>query len=221
MKRSRNQTWLELWELFWSFCKISPVTFGGGYAMLPVIEHEVMTLRGWVKEEEMAEVISISGAAPGGIGVNAAAFIGYKVLGWRGLVAAVTGMMLPTFLIVLSLGIFFANMRDQPKVMAGLQGIQMAVIALIAYAGVKMARSAIYDKTTTLVFIIALLGLIFIGIHPILLIPLGAFAGIVLVKCKESLGLVVYLKKHQANPKEQKFSTMQPKFPDYYFGDGI
>ncbi|MEX2461417.1 MAG: chromate transporter [Paenibacillaceae bacterium] len=219
MKLSFNQNGITLWELFWSFLRISPVTFGGGYAMLPAIEHEAVANRGWVTEAEMAEAISISGAAPGGIGINAAAFIGYKIMGWRGLVAAVFGMMLPTFLIVLCLGIFFASMRDNPKVIAALQGIQIAVIALIAYAGVKIARVAIFDKTTCTVFIIAFVGLLTLGIHPILLIPLGIAAGIFLVKFKESLGLTVAFEREQHAASQPK--KIYPKYPDYFFGEGI
>jgi chromate transporter len=218
MKLSFNQSGITLWELFWSFLKISPVTFGGGYAMLPAIEHEAVINRRWVTEEEMAKAISISGAAPGGIGINAAAFIGYKIMGWRGLVAAVFGMLLPTFLIVLGLGIFFAIMHDNPKVVAALQGIQIAVIALIVYAGVKMTRAAIFDKTTCTLFIIAFVGLLTLGIHPILLIPLGISAGIFLVKLKESLGLTIAFEKEQHAASQPK--TIYP-FPDYFFGEGI
>jgi chromate transporter len=219
MKLSLNQNGMKLWELFWSFLKISPVTFGGGYAMLPAIEHEVVTNRGWVTEVEMAEAISISGAAPGGIGVNVAAYIGYKIMGLRGLAAAVFGMMLPTFLIVLAMGICFASMRYNPKVAAALQGIQIAVIALIAYSGVKMAKTAIFDKTTCAVFIIGLAGLLTLGLHPILLIPLGIIAGVFLVKLKESLGLTVTLERKQYEDSQPK--TTYPKSLDYFFGEGI
>jgi chromate transporter len=219
MKLAISQNGITLWELFWSFLKISPVTFGGGYAMLPAIELEAVINRRWVTEEEMAEAISISGAAPGGIGINAAAFIGYKIMGWRGLVAAVFGMMLPTFLIVLGLGIFFASMRDNPKVVAALQGIQIAVIALIAYAGVKMARAAIFDKTTCIVLITAFVGLLTLGIHPILLIPLGIIAGIFLVRLKESLKFTVVFEREQHVSSQSK--TIYSKFPDNFFGEGI
>src|SRR5690554_4538834 len=117
MQRQSNQTKLTvLWQLFWSFFKISPVSFGGGCAMLPMIEREIMTRRRWVNAEEMADAISISGSIPGGIGANAAAYIGYKVMGWRGLVAAVMGIMIPTFVIVLGLGILYNTMRENSKV---------------------------------------------------------------------------------------------------------
>jgi chromate transporter len=216
MHQLPSETGLKLlWQLFWSFFKISPVSFGGGYAMLPVIEREVMTYRGWVTSDEMSEVVSISGAAPGGIGVNAAAFIGYKVMGWRGLLAAVAGIMLPTFIIVLGLGIFFSNMRDNPKVMGALQGIQMAVIALIAYAGVCMARSAIIDRMTAVLLFAGLTLLLFPGIHPILLIPLGIVMGIVIVKFKERFGLAVRYKKRNKN------SEVEHNYPNFYFGEGI
>lgn len=91
----------------------------------------------------------------------------------------------------------------------------MAVIALIAYAGVSMARSAIIDKTTAIILTAGLTLLLFPGIHPILLIPTGIFLGIVIVKLKVRLGLVVHLKKQTINKEKE------PNYPIFYFGDGI
>jgi chromate transporter len=204
-----------LWQLFWSFLKISPISFGGGYAMLPAIEREVLNNRGWVTTDEMSEVISIAGAAPGGIGVNAAAFIGYKVKGWRGLIASVTGIMLPTFIIVLGLGIFFIMVRDHSKVMGALRGIQMAVIALIAYAGISMARSVIIDKMTAVILLVGLLLLLITGIHPILLIPLGIVMGITIVRLKGRFGLEVRFKRRNQS------SEVELGYPNFYYGEGI
>jgi chromate transporter len=215
LKSKKNK----LGELFVSFFKISPVTFGGGYAMLPAIEQEAVTKRRWLTEAEMAEAISIAGSAPGGIGVNAAAFIGYKVMGWRGLIAAVLGMTLPTFLIVLALGIFFVNAKDNPKVVAALQGIQIAVIALIVYAGVKLMRAAILDRATCCIFLMGLGCLITLGIHPIFLIPLGIFMGVLVVKIKVSLRLVTTLER-EPRPFSQPINN-KTSFPEYYFGEGI
>jgi chromate transporter len=204
-----------LWQLFWSFLKISPISFGGGYAMLPAIEREVLNNRGWVTTDEMSEVISIAGAAPGGIGVNTAAFIGYKVKGWRGLIAALTGIMLPTFIIVLGLGIFFSMVKDHSKVMGALRGIQMAVIALIAYAGINMARSVIIDKMTAVILLMGLSLLLITGIHPILLIPLGIVMGIAIVKLKGRFGLEVRFKRRNQS------SEAELGYPNFYYGEGI
>ncbi|MCP8970381.1 chromate transporter [Ectobacillus ponti] len=205
----------QLLELFWSFCKIGPVTFGGGYAMLPAIEREIVEKKGWLTEEEMAEVISISGAAPGGIGVNAAACIGHKLLGWKGIAAAVTGIMLPTFLFVLLLAVGFSHFQHHPKVMAALKGIQVGVIALIAYAGIRMIRTTILDKTTVTTFFVTLGLLLFLGMPPLLVIVLGGCAGVVLVKVKEAKGYPVFREK-EANAEQ---SEQVPQ--DYYFGEGI
>jgi chromate transporter len=208
MIAQKKRIWIKQWDLFWSFLLISPITFGGGYAMLPSIERIVVDRKGWLTETEMEEAIAISGAAPGGIGVNAAAYIGYKVMGWRGMLSALAGIMLPTFIIVLGLAIFFMNMRDHLKVQAALQGIQIGVIALVAYAGVKMARTAFIDKTTILLFIISLCGLLYSGFHPVFILLFGALAGVLWMRVKEKMGYPTFFEKPQ---------TMN----DYYFGDGI
>jgi chromate transporter len=208
MIAQKKRTWIKQWDLFWSFLLISPITFGGGYAMLPSIERIVVDRKGWLTETEMEEAIAISGAAPGGIGVNAATYIGYKVMGWRGMLSALAGIMLPTFIIVLGLAIFFMNMRDHLKVQAALQGIQIGVIALVAYAGVKMVGTAFIDKTTILLFIISLCGLLYSGLHPVFILLFGALAGVLWMRVKEKMGYPAFFEKPQ---------TMN----DYYFGDGI
>jgi chromate transporter len=208
MNAQKKRTWIKQWDLFWSFLLISPITFGGGYAMLPSLECIVVDRKGWLTSAEMGEAIAISGTAPGGIGVNAAAYIGFKVMGWRGMLSTLAGIMLPTFIIVLGLAIFFMNMRDHLKVQAALQGIQIGVIALVAYAGVRMVRTAFIDKASVLLFIISLFGLLFSGYHPIFILLFGALAGVVWMRIKVKMGYPGLLEKPQ---------TMN----DYYFGDGI
>jgi chromate transporter len=207
MNAQRKRTWIEHWDLFWSFLIISPITFGGGYAMLPSLER-IVDRKKWLTEAEMEEAIAISGAAPGGIGVNAAAYIGYKVMGWRGMLTALAGILLPTFMIVLGLAIFFTNMRDHLKIQAALQGIQIGVIALVAYAGVKMFHAAFIDKTSIFLFIFSLIGLLYSGFHPVFIILVGALTGVVWMRIKEKMGYPTFIEKPQ---------TMD----DYYFGDGI
>jgi chromate transporter len=208
MNAQKKRTRIKQWDLFWSFLIISPITFGGGYAMLPSLERIVVDRKGWLTAAEMGEAIAISGAAPGGIGVNAAAYIGYKVMGWRGMLFALAGIMLPTFIFVLSLIIFFTNMRDNLKVQAALQGIQIGIIALVAYAGVKMVRNAFIDKASVLLFIISLFGLLYSGYHPIFILLFGALAGVIWMRIKVKIGYPALFEKPQ---------TMN----DYYFGDGI
>jgi chromate transporter len=208
MNIKNKRTWMNVWELFWSFLLISPITFGGGYAMLPSIERIVVDRKKWLTEAEMGEAIAISGAAPGGIGVNAAVYIGYKIMGLRGMIAALAGIMLPTFIIVLGLTIFLTNMRDHQKVQAALQGIQIGVIALVAYAGVKMVRTAIIDKATLLLFIISFIGLLYSSFHPVFIMLFAALAGVVWGRVKERSEQQAFFEKPQA-------------MNDYYYGDGI
>lgn len=221
MKRGERLHWKQLGELFWSFCKVSPMAFGGGYAMLPIIEREVVQRREWMTAEEMAEAVSVAATAPGGIGVNAAAYVGYRVQGWPGIAAAVIGMMLPTFLIVLSLGIGFIAFRHHPKVVFALMGIHAAVVALVAYAGIKMSRSAIFDAATTGLMLLAL-AMLFLGAHPALVVVFGIAAGIAIVKIKRHLGMPVKLGKHEQErvdkPKARNSGT---RVPDYFIGEGI
>lgn len=130
-----------LFQLFWVFVRIGPVTFGGGYAMIPMIEREISAKRKWLGEEEMDEILSLAGAAPGGVGVNAAAFIGYRLAGVTGAIAAIAGITIPTFIIVCLLSAVYSQLTDQPKVIAAMKGINGAVIALILVAAYRMVRT--------------------------------------------------------------------------------
>lgn len=206
--------WKRLAALFWSFFRISPVTFGGGYAMIPLIEREVVERRKWMTEDEICDVLSVAGTAPGGIGVNAAAFIGYRLAGVAGATAAVTGIGLPTFIIVFALSLLFGFFSHLPMVEAAFKGIHAAVIGLIIVAAYRMAKTAIMDKTTLILTLLSTLFLLDFHIHPILLILFGLVAGIVLAKFKEKIGL---------NGTEETDSPPQTKYSyaDYYIGDGI
>lgn len=219
--RGERLNWRQLGELFWSFCKISPMTFGGGYAMLPVIEKEVVERRGWVTCEEMEEAISVAATAPGGIGVNAAAYVGYRMQGWPGIIAAVIGMTLPTFLIVLALGIGFLAFRDHPKVISAFTGIHAAIAALVAYAAWKMSRSAIFDGATLGLLLLSL-ALLFLGVHPAIVVCFGIGAGIIIIRIKNRFGLPIRYDKHDAaQVRVEQSHRGGTHVPDYFFGEGI
>ncbi|WP_068775237.1 chromate transporter [Paenibacillus sp. FJAT-26967] len=215
---------LRLWaSLFGSFARIAPLSFGGGFAMLPVLQREIVHQRNWLSEEEFTEVISVSGVAPGGVGVNASAFIGYKLGGVGGAAAAVCGMILPTFVLVMILTIGFSSFRHYPKVNAALEGIQMAVLALIAFAGIRLIRSSVFDGATLSVFAAAAAALLFTGIHPLLVILLAIAAGLVLVAAKIRLHIAVrYEPKPRTLPGNSTASSPN-RYPEFegYFGEGI
>ena len=134
------------WQLFYTYLKIGTFTLGGGYAMLPLIQHEVVDRKGWIDEEEFLNMIALAQAAPGLIAVNSAIFIGWRVGGWRGVCGAVLGAVLPSFLIILGIAVVFQDWKEIPAVEAAFKGIRPAVVALIAAPLVKLAKSAIKAK---------------------------------------------------------------------------
>ncbi|WP_409345223.1 chromate transporter [Paenibacillus sp. MBLB4367] len=222
-KHSGTTDWRLLADIFWSFFKIAPVTFGGGYAMIPVIEREVVEKRRWISEEEMVDALSIAGSAPGGVGVNAATFIGFRTAGVKGAIAAVIGITLPTFLIVLGLSLVFIWLEGNEKMTAAFEGIKSAVVAMIVYAAYRIGRSAVFDKATLATVIGAVVILLFAKLNPVIVMALGALLGIGLIKLKEKLGMAVRLEKHEKQAGGGQTETAKPfyRYDDYYIGEGI
>jgi chromate transporter len=134
-------------QLFLTYLKIGTFTLGGGYAMLPLIQREVVDRKGWIDEEEFLNMIALAQAAPGLIAVNSAIFIGWRIGGWKGVCGAVLGAVLPSFLIILAIAMVFSEWKELPAVEAVFKGIRPAVVALIAAPLVKMARTAIGKPT--------------------------------------------------------------------------
>lgn len=129
------------WKLFWTYIKIGTFTIGGGYAMLPLIEREVVDKHHWIDAQEFLDMIALAQAAPGLIAVNSAIFIGWKIYGWRGVVATVLGAVLPSFIIILLIAMVFRDVREYPMVEAIFKGVRPAVVALIAATVVRMSKN--------------------------------------------------------------------------------
>lgn len=129
--------------LFWTFMKIGTFTLGGGYAMLPLIQREVVDRQRWIDEQEFLNMIALAQAAPGLIAVNSAIFIGWRCGGWRGVCGAVLGAVLPSFVIILAIAMVFSEWKELPAVEAAFRGIRPAVVALIAAPLFKMAKAAL------------------------------------------------------------------------------
>ena len=121
----------ELLDIFWSFLKIGAFTFGGGYAMIPLIQHEVIHKRRWIEERDFLDLLTLAQAAPGPIALNTAVFVGYKRRGYLGALSAILGVIVPSFLVILVVAIFFASIRDNAYVDAAFKGMRPAVVALI------------------------------------------------------------------------------------------
>ncbi len=129
-----------LLQLFSSFVKIGAFTFGGGYAMIPLIQKEAVEKRNWISDEEILEIIAIAESTPGPIAVNAATFIGYKMAGFLGAFMATLGVILPSFLIIAVLSLVLAQFEDLKVVQYAFWGIRAGVLALIVKALVSMYR---------------------------------------------------------------------------------
>ena len=131
---------VSLGTIFAIFAKIGAFTIGGGYAMIPLIKHEIMS-RDWLEDEEIDEIIVLAQSAPGIIAVNMAIYTGYKLRGFRGSIAATIGAVLPSFVMILLIGMAFESIWDSPVVKSIFQGIRPVAVALIAVPAVRMMKS--------------------------------------------------------------------------------
>lgn len=153
--------------------------------MLPMIEREVVQRRGWIDSEEFLNMIALAQAAPGLIAVNSAIFIGWRIGGWRGVIATVLGAVLPSFCIILAIAILFQDYKDQPAVEAIFKGVRPAVVALIAAPLISMASSA---KITWATAIIPIAGALLIwlgGLSPVWIILVTVLATLLYTWLKE------------------------------------
>ena len=165
-------------QLFGTFFKIGAFTLGGGYAMIPLVQREVVDRRGWIAEEEFLDLIALAQSAPGVIAVNTAVFVGYKIAGWRGVVMSVLGATLPSFLIILLIAMCFPRFRDSPQVEAVFKGIRPAVVALIAAPLYKMAKAAKITWKNAWIPIAAALLIWLLGVSPVLIIVAAIVGGL-------------------------------------------
>ena len=143
------------WQLFYTYLKIGTFTLGGGYAMLPLIQREVVDRKAWIDEQEFLNMIALAQAAPGLIAVNSAIFIGWRIGGWKGVCGAVLGAVLPSFVIILAIAMVFAEWKELPAVEAVFKGVRPAVVALIAAPLYKLSKSAKIGWITALIPIAA------------------------------------------------------------------
>ena len=165
-----------LWQLFISFLKIGAFTFGGGYAMVPLIEREVIDKKRWVKREDFLDLLTIAQSAPGPIALNTAVFVGYRIRGLKGALSALMGIVLPAFVIILLVAIFFADIRDNQYVDAAFKAMRPAVVALIVAPIVGLAKSMSY--WLWIVAAVTALAIWYVGFSPIYVLIAGAVAGL-------------------------------------------
>lgn len=175
----------ELLDLFLTFARIGGLTFGGGYAMLPMLQKEVVENKGWAQAEEIMDYYAIGQCLPGIIAVNTAVFIGQKRRGAAGGVAAALGVVFPSLVIITIIAAFIGGFADLPMVRNAFAGIRVCVCVLIFNAVLKLWKKAVVDWRALVIFLAVFLGASFTGLSPILFVLLSAAAGILL----KSLGV--------------------------------
>ena len=143
-------------DLFWTFAKIGVCTFGGGYAMLPALQREVVEKRAWATEEELTDYFAIGQCTPGVIAVNTATFVGQKQKGAAGGVFATLGVVFPSIVIIMVIAAFLQNFAHLPAVVHAFNGVRACVCALILSSVLKLRRTTIVDKATLVIFLAAL-----------------------------------------------------------------
>ncbi len=166
-------------DLFFTFFKIGAFTFGGGYAMLPIIQREIVENKGLISEEEFMDAIALAQASPGPVAVNTSVYVGYRIMGFKGAVSATLGAVLPSFIIILLIAAYFIKFRDNQIVERVFLGIRPAIVALILAAVYKMW---IKTKRTYLKLFVAIgtvFIIIFLGISPIWVVISGALVSVI------------------------------------------
>ena len=172
------------WDSFKTFFHIGIFTLGGGYAMIPLIEEEVVNKKQWVSKEEFLDLIAIAQSCPGVFAINISIFIGYKLRKVRGALATSLGTALPSFLIILLIAMFFHRFEDNPVVAAIFRGIRPAVVALIAVPTFNLAKRAQLNKWTVWIPIASALAIWLLGVSPIWIIVAAGIGGYAYGKLK-------------------------------------
>lgn len=175
----------EIWQLFVIFSRIGAFTFGGGYAMLPILQRELAEEKKWVSEEELIDYYAIGQSTPGIIAINTATMVGYKRKGISGAIAATIGMVFPSLVIITLIASFFQRFREYPLVQHAFAGIQIGVIALILNIVIKMWKSSVKTYFGIVIFLLGFLLLAFLRVSPIFVIINSALIGIIVQNSRE------------------------------------
>lgn len=176
----------ELLELFVAFFKIGICTFGGGYAMLPMLERELVDKRSWVSNEELLEYFAIGQCTPGIIAINTATFVGQKQKGAVGAVFATLGMVAPSILIITCIAALIDRFAENTYVQHAFAGIRVAVGALILASVVKLFKSNVKSVVDVTLFVIAFIIVAVLGASPVWVVLGSALAGIVMMNRRKA-----------------------------------
>ena len=166
-------------DLFFTFCRIGGLTFGGGYAMLPMIQKEIVEEKKWATEEEVLDYYAVGQCTPGIIAVNTATFIGYKVQGIIGAIVATLGVVFPSLIIITIIAALLKNFASYAIIQHAFSGIRIVVIALIISAILKLAKTSIKNSITLIIAILAFISVAFVNLSPIYIVVAAACVGLI------------------------------------------
>ena len=167
-------------DLFLTFAQIGVCTFGGGYAMLPILQREVVEKRGWATEDELMDYYAIGQCTPGVIAVNTSTFIGYRLRGVPGAIAATACMVFPSLVIITIIAAFIQQFAHLAVVQHAFAGIRIAVCALVLQSVWKMAKKGVVDIPTGVILVVTFAAVAFFGVSPVLMVVIVAAAGILI-----------------------------------------
>ena len=165
-------------ELFFTFARMGMCTFGGGYAMLPILQREVVEKHGWATEDELMDYYAIGQCTPGVIAVNTATFIGYKTRGVAGAIFATAGIIFPSLVIIIAIAAFIQQFAHLPVVQHAFSGIRIAVCALVLQTVWKMAKKGVVDTPTAAILLLTFVAVAFLNVSPVVMVVVSAAAGI-------------------------------------------
>ena len=176
---SKKEYFARLWQLFATFFKIGAFTFGGGYAMIPLIQREVSEKRKWITDEEILEIVAIAESTPGPIAINSATFVGYKTAGFWGSFACTLGVVLPSFMIILAISGVLELVQDLKAVKYAFMGIRAGVLALIIKALIKMYKACPKGLVSYIIMGLSLVLAAFVKVDVIIVVICCAVIGLV------------------------------------------
>jgi chromate transporter len=182
-------------KIFATFFRIGVFTFGGGFSMIPLIKREIVDNHHWVSMEEFMEIIAVGQSAPGAVAVNTATFVGYKMAKYKGALAAILGVSLPSFLIIVAIATFLLRFFNTPLLAAFFKGAAGAIVALLAQVSFVIGKRTLKGKLSFILTGVALVGLLWLRLHPLLVILICGILGLWLGgRTKTSFGISLNLK---------------------------
>ena len=167
----------KIWDLFIAFTRASNLGFGGGPSLIPLVKAETVDRYHWMDNEEFADSLAIGNALPGPIATKMAAYIGYKVAGWLGALAAIIGTIAPTIIVVVLLGSLIVKYSDSPELQAMLKAVRPVVVVLVAETAYDMGKKAFPSSSTWGIAVVTVTLLYFLNIHPAFIIVASMLFG--------------------------------------------